>query len=151
MAGRTDRSLILTPGPLCHEPVIRTREPQTIVEVGGGLQTRIAQMACEKNGMGRILCVDRNPSEFVQAVQGIELTKRCVQDVETGFFNTALRDGDMLFIDSTHTVKHDSDCRHVLSAGTACHKKPLSPCRCMIFICPKRLRSSICEIGDFLE
>jgi Methyltransferase domain len=98
---------------MAYYAMIRIRKPRTIVEVGGGWQTRIAQMACEKNGMGRILCVDPNPSEFLGAVQGIELVKRRVQDLETGFFNTVLRDGDILFIDSSHTVKHDSDCLHM--------------------------------------
>jgi hypothetical protein len=70
-------------------------------------------MACERNGLGRIVCVDPIPSEFVQAIAGIELVRRPVQELETGFFADALRDGDMLVIDSTHTVKHDSDCLHL--------------------------------------
>jgi hypothetical protein len=98
---------------MAYYAMIRTRKPRTIVEIGGGWQTRIAQMACEKNGLGRILCVDANPSDFLLAVQGIELIRRRVQDLETGFFNSVLRDGDMLFIDSTHTVKHDGDCLHI--------------------------------------
>lgn len=98
---------------MAYYAMIRTRKPRTIVEVGGGWQTRIAQMACAKNGMGRIICVDPRPSEFLRAVQGIELVERPVQGVETEFFESALRDGDVLFIDSSHTVKHDSDCLHL--------------------------------------
>lgn len=98
---------------MAYYAMIRTRKPRTIMEIGGGWQTRIAQMACEKNGMGRIICVDPEPSAFVQALHGIELVRRRIQDLETGFFNSVLRDGDMLFIDSTHTVKHDSDCLHI--------------------------------------
>lgn len=98
---------------MAYYAMVRTRKPRTIVEIGGGWQTRVAQMACEKNGMGRIICVDAKPNEFLLAMQGVELIQRPVQDLETGFFNSVLRDGDMLFIDSTHTVKHDSDCLHI--------------------------------------
>jgi hypothetical protein len=93
--------------------MIRTRKPRTIIEVGGGWHTRIAQMACAKNGMGRILCVDPRPSEFLQAIPGIERVERPVQEIESGFFDGALRDGDLFFIDSSHTVKHDNDCLHL--------------------------------------
>jgi hypothetical protein len=35
------------------------------------------------------------------------------QDVADDFLSGVLSDGDILFIDSTHTVKHDSDCIHI--------------------------------------
>ncbi len=98
---------------MAYYAMIRTRKPRTIVEVGGGWQTRVAQMACAKNGMGRIICVDPHPSEFLLAVQGIERVERAVQELDTEFFQSALRDGDLLFIDSSHTVKHDGDCLHL--------------------------------------
>lgn len=98
---------------MAYYAMVRTRKPRTIVEIGGGWQTRVAQMACEKNGMGRIVCIDANPSEFLPSLEGIEMIQRPVQDLETGFFNTVLRNGDMLFIDSSHTVKHNSDCLHL--------------------------------------
>jgi hypothetical protein len=41
------------------------------------------------------------------------LIERRAQDIETPFFTSLLRDGDLLFIDSTHTVKHDGDCLHI--------------------------------------
>jgi len=98
---------------MAYYTMIRTRKPRTIVELGGGWQTRIAQMACEKNGMGRIVCVDPEPGEFLRAIQGIDLRQRRIQDLETGFLQGLLRDGDILSVDSTHTVKHDSDCLHI--------------------------------------
>jgi hypothetical protein len=63
--------------------------------------------------MGRIICVEPFPSEFLTSLSGIELVRRRVQDIETDFFTGLLRDGDILFIDSTHTVRHDSDCLHL--------------------------------------
>lgn len=98
---------------MAYYAMIRTRRPRTIVEIGSGWSTLIAQMACAKNGMGRIICIEPYPSEFLEAMPGIELVKRRAQDIKTGFFNTVLRDGDLIFIDSTHTVKHDSDCLHI--------------------------------------
>jgi hypothetical protein len=98
---------------MAYYAMIRTRRPRTIVEVGSGWSTRVAQMACARNGMGRIICVEPFPNEFLSSLRGIELIKRRVQDIETDFFTGLLRDGDILFIDSTHTVRHDSDCLHV--------------------------------------
>jgi len=98
---------------MAYYAMIRTRRPRTIVEIGGGWHTRIAQMACARNGLGRIVCVEPNPGEFLEALEGTELIRRRAQEVETGFFSALLRDGDMLFIDSSHTVRHDGDCLHV--------------------------------------
>jgi hypothetical protein len=93
--------------------MIRARKPRTIVEVGSGWSTRVAQMACERNGFGRIVCVEPYPSEFLEALEGIQVVRRRIQEVETRFINDLLQNGDILFIDSTHTVRHDSDCLHV--------------------------------------
>jgi hypothetical protein len=93
--------------------IIRTRKPRTIVEIGSGWSTSIAKMACERNGFGRVVSIEPYPSDFLEAIEGIEVVRRRAQEVETGFFNDLLRDGDMLFVDSTHTVRHDSDCLHI--------------------------------------
>jgi Methyltransferase domain len=98
---------------MAYYTMIRTRKPATIVEIGSGWSTRVAQMACEKNGFGRIVSVEPFPGEFLGALQGVEIIKRRVQEIETEFFNTLLQEGDLLFIDSTHTVRHESDCLHI--------------------------------------
>jgi predicted O-methyltransferase YrrM len=98
---------------MAYYAMIRTRRPRTILEIGGGWHTRIAQMACARNGLGRIVCIEPNPGEFLDALEGIEVVRRRVQDIETEYVNATLRDGDMLFIDSTHTVRHDGDCLHI--------------------------------------
>ncbi len=43
----------------------------------------------------------------------VTLIRRPAQEVDAAFFNAELADGDILFIDSTHTVKHGSDCIHL--------------------------------------
>ena len=98
---------------VAYYAMVRTRRPRTIVEIGGGWHTRIAQMACARNGMGRVVCIEPNPGEFLNALEGIERIPTRIQEVETEFVNGLLRDGDMLFIDSSHTVKHDGDCLHI--------------------------------------
>jgi hypothetical protein len=59
------------------------------------------------------VCIEPDPGEFLTALEGIEVVRRRVQDVETAYCNGLLRDGDMLFIDSTHTVRHEGDCLHI--------------------------------------
>ncbi len=98
---------------MAYYTMIRTRKPRTILEIGSGWSTSIAKLACAKNGMGRIVCIEPYPSPFLEAIEGIEVIRRRAQDVETEFVNDLLRDGDILFIDSTHTVRHDSDCLHI--------------------------------------
>lgn len=98
---------------MSYYAMIRTRKPRTIVEIGSGWSTAVAQQACAKNGFGRIVCVERYPSAYLEAIDGVEVVEHRAQDLEASFFNDLLRDGDILFIDSTHTVKHDSDCLHI--------------------------------------
>jgi hypothetical protein len=98
---------------MAYYAMVRTRRPRTIVEIGGGWHTRVAQMACARNGFGRIVTIEPAPGEFLAALTGIEVVRRRVQEVETEFFNGVLRHGDMLFVDSSHTVKHDGDCLHL--------------------------------------
>jgi predicted O-methyltransferase YrrM len=98
---------------MSYYTMIRSRKPRTILEIGSGWSTLIARMACERNGFGRIICVEPYPSDTLAALPGIELVRRRAQELETSFFQNVLNDGDILFIDSTHTVKHDSDCLHI--------------------------------------
>ena len=42
-----------------------------------------------------------------------ELIRKPVQQVSVEFFDAMLEDGDILFIDSTHTVKTGSDCLYL--------------------------------------
>jgi hypothetical protein len=98
---------------MAYYSMIRTRRPRTIVEIGSGWSTSIAKLACAENGFGHVICVEPYPGDFLGAVEGIEIVRSRVQDLETEYFNDLLQDGDMLFIDSTHTVKHDGDCLHI--------------------------------------
>lgn len=98
---------------VAYYAMIRTRRPRTILEIGGGWHTRVAHMACARNGMGRIVTIDPRDGAFPGALEGIAHDRRQIQDVDEEYINDLLRDGDMVFIDSSHTVNHDGDCLHI--------------------------------------
>jgi Methyltransferase domain len=93
--------------------MVRRYRPATIVEVGSGFSTLIAAEALARNGSGRLVCVEPYPRGFLAALPGIECVRELAQDLELRFFQDHLADGDMLVIDSTHTVKSGSDCVHL--------------------------------------
>ena len=99
---------------VAYYSLIRSRKPQTIVEVGAGFSTPIASAAIKANGSGRIICVEPYPRAFLENVPFVEeIVREGVQNLEADWFNARLKDGDFLFIDSTHTVKIGSDCLHL--------------------------------------
>jgi hypothetical protein len=91
---------------------IRATRPTTIVEIGGGFSTLVACEAVARNGAGIIHVIDPFPRRFLERPD-VRLHTTRVQDVGADFLNDLLRDGDILFIDSTHTVKTGSDCLHI--------------------------------------
>lgn len=93
--------------------MIRSRKPRTIIEIGSGASTLIAIEAVRRNGFGRIVCIEPYPPAYLVGRREIELIQRPAQSFGAGFFNDTLADGDLLFIDSTHTVKSGSDCVHL--------------------------------------
>ncbi len=93
--------------------MIRLKKPKTIIEIGSGASTLVARMAVAKNGLGRIVAVEPYPLDYLPGLKDIELVRERAQDLDSAFFNERFEDGDMLFIDSTHTVKHDSDVLHI--------------------------------------
>jgi hypothetical protein len=93
--------------------MIRRCRPKTIIEMGCGASTLIASLACERNGFGRIIAIEPFPEPLLREIPRVELIVARAQDVEAGLVDGNLQDGDILFIDTTHTVKHDSDCLHI--------------------------------------
>lgn len=98
---------------LAYYAMIRHRKPTCIVEVGGGFSTYIAQAAIVKNGFGKVVCIEPYPRDFLKNMHHVELIEKPVQHIEPEQFNEWLSDGDILFIDSTHTVKIGSDCLYL--------------------------------------
>jgi hypothetical protein len=91
----------------------RMLKPKNIIEIGSGFSTLIAVEAIEKNHSGQIHCIEPYPREFLRREKNISLQLSKAQEIEPEFLNDYLKDGDFLFIDSTHTVKTGSDCLHI--------------------------------------
>lgn len=94
----------------CYYAMLRLLRPWHVVEIGSGFSTQVALRAIEDNGAGDITCIEPFPRPFLRLMP-IDLRELRAQDVTD--LNLLLQDGDVLFIDSTHTVKTGSDCMHI--------------------------------------
>lgn len=96
---------------------IRTRRPGRIVQVGCGVSTAAIQIAARDEGYSpRITCIDPFPTAFLRDEAGagrIELVAEPAQTVPLGTL-TGLGAGDLLFVDSTHTVKPGSEVNRIV-------------------------------------
>jgi len=99
--------------------LIRQLKPRQIIEIGGGFSTRVASRALERNSeegkTGKLVCIEPYPESRLTSVNlKIELIKKRVEEIDTSFFS-GLEKNDILFIDSSHTVKFGSDvCYEIL-------------------------------------
>lgn len=89
--------------------IIRERKPNLVIEVGSGFSTLLIKEALEKNGKGKIICIEPYPHKWLHQILGerISLIEKPVQEVDSNLFSLAA--GDLLFIDSTHVSKYNSD------------------------------------------
>jgi hypothetical protein len=97
---------------LAYYAMLRRERPAVVLEVGSGASTLVALEALRCNGSGRVVCVEPYPPAYLRQLP-VELVEQPVQTLSPEFFNATLGDGDVLFIDSTHTVKTGSDCVHL--------------------------------------
>jgi len=88
--------------------LIRHLQPQRIIEIGGGYSTRIAAKAMAANGNGKLTCIEPYPERLNGTAFEVELIQKRVEELDVSFFST-LAANDILFIDSSHTVKFRSD------------------------------------------
>jgi hypothetical protein len=92
---------------------IRRLKPRTVVEIGGGFSTLLTLEALRRNGRGKVVCVEPFPRPFLMNNTEIELHQHTAQEISAAWLNNRLQDGDVVSIDSTHTVKTGSDCVHI--------------------------------------
>lgn len=92
---------------------LRKLKPPLVLEIGSGFSTFIAKQAVEKNGTGRIVCIEPYPRPFLKNLDGVELVSEKVQSIPSRAIEAMIPEGGVLFIDSTHTVKSGSDCLHI--------------------------------------
>ena len=89
--------------------LIRHLQPKRIFEIGGGYSTRIADKALARNGKGLLTCIEPYPQgRLLAADLKVELIQKRVEAMDVEFFSV-LEANDILFIDSSHTVKFGSD------------------------------------------
>jgi predicted O-methyltransferase YrrM len=93
--------------------MVRSCRPKKIIEVGSGFSTRLSANACMKNGSCDLICIEPYPDETLKNLPGISklITSR-VEAIELDLFDGLEKD-DILFIDSTHTVKIGSDVNYL--------------------------------------
>ena len=98
--------------------VVRGLKPRRIVELGSGHSTLIMAAAAERNraegAETELRTFDPFPTVAQPGLPGLAALERVkAQDVAPEVFAT-LGDGDVLFVDTTHTVKLDSDVNRIV-------------------------------------
>ena len=111
---------------------IRSARPRRIVEVGSGASTAVMADAAERNTLEgadllRIVAVDPNATKPVTALHGVETIRAGALEAPSDVF-ASLSEGDLLFIDSSHSVKTGSELARLyleaipqLAAGVVIH------------------------------
>jgi hypothetical protein len=94
--------------------MIRHFEPRLIIEVGSGFSSLVAAEAIAKNKNSALICIEPFPLDFLrQGFRGLHsLIEKKVEDIGLEFFSQ-LESGDILFIDSSHTVKIGGDVNYL--------------------------------------
>ena len=94
--------------------MIRHFQPRLIIEVGSGFSSLVLGQAAEKNKNSNLICIEPSPREFLrEGFPGLQsLIEKKVQDIGLEFFSQ-LASGDILFIDSSHTVKIGGDVNYL--------------------------------------
>ena len=91
---------------------IKYYQPKKIIQVGCGVSTSVILTAAKEiNHNIQIICVEPYPTAYLiqkNKTKEIELIVKKAQETETDLYKD-LQAGDLLFIDSTHTVKPGSE------------------------------------------
>jgi len=95
--------------------MMRCYKPRRVVEVGGGFSSRVLAAALDLNFkqdgvQGELVTIDPFPDRFPEEALSdrVHLIPETIQEVDLDVF-LSLRDGDFLFLDSSHVVGIGSD------------------------------------------
>lgn len=98
----------------------RDRRPERVIEVGSGLSTYCISRALELNRnkqrtstRSALTVIDPNATEAVSSLPQVSLRREQVQAVDPSTF-LELGPADLLFIDSSHTVKPGGDVNYLV-------------------------------------
>ncbi len=86
---------------------LRVHRPRRVVEIGSGVSTACMLHAIQ-GASTELICVEPFPSPVLRETAGVRLLERACQEVPLSVFDE-LREGDLLFIDSSHAVKVGSE------------------------------------------
>jgi hypothetical protein len=94
--------------------MIRHFQPRLVIEVGSGFSSLVAAEAIAKNKNTALICIEPFPLDFLRrGFPGLHsLIEKKVEDIDLEFFSQ-LHSGDILFIDSSHTVKIGGDVNYL--------------------------------------
>lgn len=94
--------------------MIKTFKPKKIIEVGSGWSTKLAAKAVLQIQNCKLYSIEPYPQPFLQkGFPGFtKLIAKKVEEVPLTFFDN-LKENDILFIDSSHTVKIGGDVNHI--------------------------------------
>ncbi len=112
--------------------MIRLVRPRRLIEIGSGYSTMMARSAIAANTAAepgyhcRHLCIEPYEMAWLEGF-GVEVIRERVERIDTAIFS-ALEENDILFIDSSHTVRPQGDVLHeflgilpLLSPGVIVH------------------------------
>ena len=91
--------------------MIRALRPRRVMELGSGASTAVTAQALRANGAGELVVYDPYPGDGVENIA--ELHRIGAQDVPLETL-ASLQSGDVLFVDTTHTVKIGSDVNFIV-------------------------------------
>ena len=95
--------------------IARHTAPRTVVEIGCGSSTRVIALALARNReegkAGRHICIEPFEAPWLENL-GVEVIRRRVETLEPDLFND-LSTNDILFIDTSHVVRHGGDVKHI--------------------------------------
>jgi hypothetical protein len=94
--------------------MVRHFKPRLIIEVGSGFSSLLLGEAATRNKHSALVCIEPFPREFLrEGFPGLQsLMEKQIQDIDLDFFSQ-LQSDDILFIDSSHTIKIGGDVNYL--------------------------------------
>ncbi len=91
---------------------LQKNKPKKIIEIGSGNSTLLTYNTKQMFNLDlEIICIEPYPNDYLKKLHTtgkITLIESCLEDIELNIFTT-LTENDILFIDSSHVAKLDSD------------------------------------------
>jgi hypothetical protein len=92
---------------------IRAKKPRRIIEIGSGNSTKIAASAMKNNANAQgipptHICIEPYEMDWLEKLSGIQVIRKRLEECDL-HWGSALEDGDLLFIDSSHVIRPQGD------------------------------------------